>query len=180
MIALVMGGGASGKSEWAENLSVRINRGRMAYIATMHPYDDECREKIEKHRAMRAGKGFVTVECPYELSRRFKNQERYDTVLLECLSNLLANEMYILGKKDEEAAEEIWGGIKTLSENANNLIIVSNDVFSELDNYDEFTHAYLKTIGRLNRMIAASADAVAEIVCGLPIYHKGKGEIEKT
>ena len=62
MLTLVIGGAASGKSEYAEARVLTLP-GRRIYIATMEPFDDECRARIRKHRAMRAEKGFETVEC---------------------------------------------------------------------------------------------------------------------
>ena len=66
MIELVTGGSGSGKSEYAESRAVRIHRkygGRLIYIATMMAYDEEAVQKIERHRMMRSGKGFETIEC---------------------------------------------------------------------------------------------------------------------
>ena len=33
------------------------------YIATMYPFDEESRKRVQRHRKMRQGKGFETVEC---------------------------------------------------------------------------------------------------------------------
>ena len=62
MFILVTGGSGSGKSEFAENIAMKLG-GKMLYVATMKPYDDECLKRIERHRKMRDGKGFRTVEC---------------------------------------------------------------------------------------------------------------------
>ena len=42
------------------------------YIATMRPFGAETQKKIERHRRMRAGKGFQTLECYGDL-RTFDN-----------------------------------------------------------------------------------------------------------
>lgn len=178
MFALVTGGSASGKSEYAENLSVKVNRGKMAYIATMYPYDDECQKKIERHQSMRAEKDFTTIECPYGLSDYIESLIAFDTVLLECLSNLIANEMYISGKSEEEVLNTVLSAIEKVSKKVENFIIVSNEIFSELSNYDEFTTRYIRTMGKLNQRIAALSDTAIEVVCSIPIINKGKEEIE--
>ena len=59
VLILVMGGAASGKSEYAESVVVASSIHERYYIATMMPYDDECFRRIERHRAMRAQKGFI-------------------------------------------------------------------------------------------------------------------------
>ena len=67
MLTLVLGGAASGKSEYAESLVLRTTGPRW-YLATMQIWDAECAARVEKHRKMRAAKQFVTVECPLHLS----------------------------------------------------------------------------------------------------------------
>ena len=62
MFTLVIGGAASGKSEYAE-AHVETLPGRRLYIATMEPWDEECRARIARHQAARAHKRFTTVEC---------------------------------------------------------------------------------------------------------------------
>ncbi len=116
MFTLVIGGAASGKSEYAEGLVLASSHFPRYYIATMEPFDEECRRRVEKHRRMRANKRFETVECYINLSS-VRLPER-GTVLLECVGNLAANELYsprgagngadalsaIIGGVDETAA----------------------------------------------------------------------------
>ncbi len=61
MMALVTGGAASGKSAFAEQLALSLP-GPHAYVATMRHGDGETEARIARHRDMRAGKGFVTIE----------------------------------------------------------------------------------------------------------------------
>ena len=56
---------------------------------------------------------------------------------------------------------------------AENLVIVSNEVFADGDRYDPETLQYMEFLGELNRRLAARADAVVEVVNGLPVFHKG-------
>ena len=48
MMTLVIGGAASGKSEFAERLVLDAGNRPRYYIATMQPFDDECRERIRR------------------------------------------------------------------------------------------------------------------------------------
>ena len=61
MFTLVIGGAASGKSEYAESRVVRLPERRI-YLATMRPWDQECRARIARHRRLRQDKGFETLE----------------------------------------------------------------------------------------------------------------------
>ena len=63
MLTLVTGGSGSGKSAFAEDKVLSYGEAERIYIATMHPFDGESHKRIERHRKMRAGKGFETVEC---------------------------------------------------------------------------------------------------------------------
>ena len=73
MFYIVTGGSASGKSEYAESLAISSDARQRFYIATMKPWDEEGRRRIQKHRAMRAGKGFLTIEQPRRLKEAAKN-----------------------------------------------------------------------------------------------------------
>ena len=66
MLTLVLGGAASGKSEYAESLVLKTALPRY-YLATMQVWDAECAARVAKHRKMRAQKQFTTVECPLHL-----------------------------------------------------------------------------------------------------------------
>ena len=94
MVTLVTGGSGSGKSAFAEQEIVKLGTRRRIYIATMKPWDEECRRRIERHRVMRADKQFETIECyrgldRLELPAAGKEGEAGNAVLLECLSNLV-------------------------------------------------------------------------------------------
>ena len=64
MITLVIGKPDSGKSELAEELALSGGYKNRYYIATMKVMDEAGKARVEKHRKMREGKGFVTLEIP--------------------------------------------------------------------------------------------------------------------
>ncbi len=186
MLYLVTGGSASGKSEYAENLAMRLRKrmgsgaGRLYYVATMYSCDKECDERIARHRLMRKDKGFSTIECYCGVSH--VRTGKTDVLLLECMSNLLANEMYLpegnikdRGDKAGKQLEEIV--VKPLLELAGQvgeLVVVTNEVFSDGMRYDPESEKYRALLGKLNEMLAVRADAVAEIVFTIPVILKGE------
>ena len=89
MLILVTGGAASGKSEHAERLVCEKAQSRL-YLATMQPFGKSAEARIARHRALRAGKGFATVERTLDLAN-LRLSRQYDGILLEDLGNLLAN-----------------------------------------------------------------------------------------
>lgn len=172
MFTLVIGGAASGKSEYAENLILRTGALPRIYIATMEPLDDESRARVARHRAMRAQKNFETLECYMGLEHlRLSNE---GTVLLECMSNLVANEMYSPHGAGMDAEAAILRGVDVLLSQCRELVVVSNEVFSGGCDYEGDTLRYLRVLASVNRFLAGKADRVAEIVCGQAVYYKGE------
>lgn len=222
MLHIVYGGSASGKSTYAESLAMSLQGdGRLLYIATMYPYkwnttelDPETMQRIKRHRAMRADKGFDTVECYRHVEHIVA--KRQDVLLLECMSNLLANEMFLEPDADDggrpetmsevekagvdgnagsdvektgvdgnvgsdvaetmsPVSKKIVQAIVDLSTRVQELVIVTNDVFSDGGSltYDESTREYVKNLAEINCALAREAATVTEIVCGIPVKIKG-------
>ena len=222
MLHIVYGGSASGKSSYAESFAMSLQgEGRLLYIATMYPYkwntteiDQETMQRIERHRAMRADKGFDTVECYRHVEHIVA--KRQDVLLLECMSNLLANEMFLEPDADDggrpetmsevekagvdgnagsdvektgvdgnvgsdvaetmsPVSKKIVQAIVDLSTRVQELVIVTNDVFSDGGSltYDESTREYVKNLAEINCALAREAATVTEIVCGIPVKIKG-------
>ena len=172
MMILVTGGSGSGKSAFAEDCIVAFGNARRIYIATMYPFDEESRKRVKRHQAMRQGKGFDTLECYTGLSRA--SVPKGTTVLLECMSNLVANEMFQEEGAHENTVEAVLKGVRHIREQAGNLVIVTNEIFSEAADYQGETGLYQEYLGQINQKIAEIADQVVEVVYGIPVYHKNK------
>lgn len=172
MFTLVVGGSASGKSEYAESLILQSEHLPRYYIATMRPFDDECRARIARHRRMRAEKHFQTIECYTGLSG-LELPGRGD-VLLECLGNLAANELYDPAGAGVYALEAIVGGVDALLPQCIDLVVVSNEVCADGGGYSEETERYRRLLAEVNRALADRADRVCEVVCALPYDYKDR------
>lgn len=187
MFILVTGVSGSGKSEYAENLAVRLaghadakagtfneehlpDFNRLYYVATMEPYGKEGERRIARHRRLRTGKGFNTIECYTDIKRIVVEKEA--TVLLECMSNLLANELYRedgLRSAKKPVVEGIVKDIWQIASNCRNLVVVTNDVFGDDGDYEESVREYIQMLGKLNRELAKIADEVVEVVYSVPV-----------
>ena len=178
MMTLIIGGSGSGKSAYAENYMNSISEDRKKYyIATMQIYDEEGKRKVERHRMLRGGKGFSTIEQPIDIGKAAEKMEDGErTALLECISNLTANEMFLeeIHGTEEAITEKIVGGIAVLNRELTHLVIVSNNVFEDGNVYDKTTMAYIRAMGRINQKLAEMADEVVEVVVGIPIVIKAK------
>lgn len=174
MFILVTGGSGSGKSAYAEKEVVRLGEGRRLYLATMMSFDEESKKRIARHRRMRADKHFETLECYTGLKN--VNVPADSIVLLECMSNLTANEMFSPEGAGQHTVEEILLGIRHLKEQARHLVVVTNEIFSDGYPYDSETERYQKYLGRINQEMGTMADRVAEVVYGIPLLHKKEEE----
>ena len=193
MITRVTGGSGSGKSEYAEGLILDSPCSRRFYVATMIAYGKEGRDKVERHRVLRKGKGFITIEKPRNVGEVMVGE--YETglsplsrtgraLLLECVSNLAANEMF----KDEETGEaeageqqgspiqclshKIAGDIISLAGQVRDMVIVTNEVDRDGICYGPETMEYIRLMGCLNQKLASAADRVVELVHGIPVLWK--------
>ena len=137
----------------------------------MFPLDEEWHKRIARHREMRKDKGFDTLECYTGL--KHAGVSGYHTVLLESMANLTANEMYQEKGSGDHCVEEILAGIRHVKEQCRNLIIVTNEIFSDGMDYDEETRRYQKYLGEINVRMASMADLVTEVVYSIPLIHKG-------
>lgn len=178
MMTLIIGGSGSGKSAYAEDYMISLSEDKKKYyIATMQVYDAECEKKIERHKMLRNGKGFSTIEQPVDIANAIGKMEVGErTALLECISNLTANEMFMgeVPEIEEVVAEKIVKEIEKLNKELTHLVIVSNNVFEDGNVYDKTMMAYIRAMGRINEMLVEMADEVVEVVVGIPLMVKSK------
>ncbi len=191
MIHLVTGGSGSGKSSYAEEQIVKENRRYDApffYVATMIPRGEETKEKIKRHQMQRLDLGFLTIEKYVDLEE-LKIPDNAG-ILLECVSNLTANELYREDKQSERSGKEesdsggltsgvydrayraVINGVQQLSRQTEHLVIVTNEVHSDVNGYSRETESYRKLLGKINCELAKRADQVTEVVYGIPMEIK--------
>ena len=167
MLTLILGAAASGKSEYAEEL-LMSQPGERIYLATMEPWSEEGKARVEKHRNARKDRGFLTIERYTALNKLMLPAS--SNVLLEDLGNLVANELFSPAGGGEAS---VLSGLRYLVNCTSNLTVVSNELFSGGAAYAGDTLRYLAVLARANRLLAARADLVVEVVCGLPDIWKG-------
>lgn len=180
MMVLVTGGSGSGKSFLAEQISVRLKpkEAPLYYLATMKCWDEECQKRISKHRAQRAGKNFCTIEVPDHLTEIAGSLCPNGCALLDCISNLMANEQFEVQAADPIHA--VTDGVLAVQKKLRHLVVVTNEVCSDGVPGDLSMQKYLQYIGAVNCMLAAAADVVIEVCCGIPIFWKGEKQYHEV
>lgn len=104
-------------------------------------------------------------------------------VLVECISNLAANELFGAGGEEADAAcgtaqsasaalARMKKGILSLREQCRLLVVVTNEVFSDGIDYGRETKEYIRLLGEMNGWMAREADRVVEVVYGIPVEVK--------
>lgn len=194
MIILVIGGSASGKSEYAESRMMEWDN--RVYFATMLPYGRESERTILRHQLLRKGKGFQTIECGAGFTQIEIDPEQ--AILLEDLPNLVANELYakengltedwsddldnpdlwiddsVLEMQTVDLAEEVPPEERIQQDlehimKAKHLVIVTGDIFADGIDYDPETEKYRELLARTNQWVARYADEVVEVIHGIPV-----------
>ena len=178
MNIFISGGNKNGKSGYAQDAAVKLAAGgKLYYVATMIPYDDEDRARIDKHIENRAGMGFETIEAGRDIQKVFDTADESGTFLVDSTTALLLNEMFpnsYSEKADSEAAKRSIAGLLEIADRAANVVFVSDYIYSDAARYDEFTEEYRSSLASIDRALAERCDTVIEVCAGNLIVHKGK------
>lgn len=177
MTVFISGGAKNGKSDYAQDLAVRLAAGgKHYYVATMIPSDGEDRERIRKHLKSREGMGFETIEWGKNILSCLRNADPGGTFLLDSATALLMNELFpdpVNCEMDGTAGERCADELAIFARSVGNAVIVSDAIYADAARYDEVTEVYRKSLAHIDRTLAQVCDTVVEFVAGYPILHKG-------
>jgi len=141
----------------------------------MKPVDAEDEERILRHRRERDGWGFVTVEQPVDIENILEKCGHSSSFLLDSLTALLANEMFLPGGSvNEHATEKTADGLSRIIDSVKNIVIVSDYIYNDALAYDPLTEKYRESLAKIDQAAAQSCDVVLEIAYANAIVHKGK------
>ncbi len=180
MTVFISGGCKNGKSMFAQRVAVKLaDGGKLYYVATMIPYDEEDRARVRRHVSEREGWGFETIECGLDILNVLETADENSTLLMDSVTALLLNEMFhgdFTKTGDKSAGEKCARELTELMRRVKNIVFVSDFLYSDAAIYDEFTDTYMQALAHVDSTIAKEADTVVEICAAGRYYHKG-GEI---
>ena len=164
MLTLITGGARSGKTRYA--LDVPERSDLRTYIATAELFDDEMRERAARHRSER-GLEWRTIEEPFELPSCVR--ELTGIVVIDCLTMWLSNWML----RDETCLEgQIHTLCSALEKTTCHVRAITNEVGLSIVPDNALARRFRDWTGLMNQRVAAVADAVYLIVCGMPVKIK--------
>ena len=175
-LILVLGGARSGKSACAEQLARQ--GGQTLFVATAEALDDDMKQRILKHRALRSP-DWVTLEEPLDPVAAIPSAlAGQDTLLLDCLTVWVSNLLLAHGDEGDAEAEILAraGALLNLYDrNAMRWILVSNEVGQGVVPATQLGRRYRDVLGRVNQLVAARADQVYLVVAGQALELKALG-----
>ncbi len=166
-LTLVLGGAASGKSLFAENL-LCAHAAKQVYIATAQAFDEEMRQKISAHRSRR-GDDWRTVEAPLDVPSALQQAKAGEAILLDCATLWLTNHLMA----GNDLADETDRLLSALAACTAPVIVVSNETGMGVVPENSLSRAFRQAQGELNQRLAAQADLAVFVLAGLPMLLKG-------
>jgi adenosyl cobinamide kinase/adenosyl cobinamide phosphate guanylyltransferase len=163
-VTLLLGGARSGKSSFAVRYAEQ-HGGRVVYLATAPPLDDDMERRIARHREERPG-GWETIEEPIDLIGAFDRVgDETDVLIIDCLTLWTSNLMWH-GRSDDaitDAAEEAANRCRS---RAGQAIVISNEVGLGVHPDTPLGRRYRDVLGLVNQRWADVADDVLLMVAG--------------
>ena len=166
VLTFLLGGARSGKS----TLAVRLGEhhgGAVHFIATAEPFDDDLRERIERHRAERPPT-WSTAEVPVELPAAIADAPADALVIVDCLTVWLANLLahVIDPQRRAQYGHDTVAALRERAAHTSPVVVVSNEVGMGIHPDTPMGREYRDELGRVNQLVAAAADTSLLVVAG--------------
>lgn len=176
-IVLVTGGCRSGKSAYAQQLAESLPPSRL-FVATCPVTDDEIQRRIERHRQARRDRGWETIEEQLDLTTVLRANAHHNVILVDCVTLWVNNWMYCAQRAarridEDEIAERTDRVLDAAESCGGTTIFVTNEVGLGVVPDNAPARCFRDLVGRANQILAARADGVTLVCCGIPMQLKG-------
>lgn len=181
----ITGGARSGKSSFAESKVLKFKEEKI-YLATSIPFDNEMKDRIKKHQYQRENLNWKTIEGYKNIVSLLDSyKEKEVVILLDCLTNLVSNNMILekeidwdkilpeeADKIEKEIEKEIKSIIEFVKKNKVSMVVVTNEIGMGLVPPYPLGRYFRDICGRMNQLMAKEADEAYFIVSGLEVKIK--------
>lgn len=180
---LVTGGCRSGKSAFAEKLSKQKGDSAL-YIATAIPFDNEMKDRIDKHQQRRP-KEWETWEGNQNIAHVIEEKSvHFNSILLDCVTIWITNLMFAFSESpdvdkmdfislEEKIIEEVKKVVDSVKKQNVNMIFVTNEIGLGVIPENKFGRYFRDVAGKINQYLASESDEVYFVVSGIPMKIKG-------
>lgn len=178
-IILITGGARSGKSGYAQSLAEQMP-GRRTYLATCPVLDDEMAGRVKKHRNLRAGRNWRTVEEQTDMAGAIGRIGGNGPILVDCLTLWINNLIYAAERAGRTPPTERTIAslckifLSAARRRSGPTIFVSNEVGMGIVPDSALGRLFRDLAGRCNQVVADQADHVVFMVSGQPVAIKGQ------
>jgi adenosylcobinamide kinase/adenosylcobinamide-phosphate guanylyltransferase len=153
-LIFVAGGARSGKSRKGEELAKSLaGSTKPIFIATAEAVDDEMASRIKKHQDDR-GSAFELIEEPKNLTKALKEVGPEATVLVDCLTLWLSNNMMGEGTDTNQSV------IDAARARTGATIFISNEVGEGIVPMHPVSREFRDLSGIMNQEFARASDKV--------------------
>ncbi|MBK8806272.1 MAG: bifunctional adenosylcobinamide kinase/adenosylcobinamide-phosphate guanylyltransferase [Bacteroidales bacterium] len=167
-IHFITGGQRSGKSSYAQKMTLEIATNKPIYLATSRYWDEDHTQRIKRHQNDRK-ELFITIEENRKIGSLALSGK---TVLLDCITLWLANVFFDLDSNIEVSLEEAKKELDNLFALECKLFIISNEIGMGGHGSTEIQRKFTDLQGWINQYIASLANEVTLMVSGLPLKVK--------
>jgi len=176
---LILGGQKSGKSRRAESLASTWLAGkagrRAVLLATAQPFDDEMRQRIDRHQSDRALRvpGLLTVEEPLDLAGALGKYSTPDTlVVVDCLTLWLTNWTMPVQVPASPPEVPVAALVESIRSAPGPVVCVSNEIGMGVIPMGREVRVFLDALGGLHQQVAAASTRVTLMVAGCTLVVK--------
>ena len=153
-LIFIAGGARSGKSRKGEELAKNFaGSAKPIFIATAEAVDEEMTSRIKKHQDDR-GAAFDLVEEPKNLTKVLKEVDTDATVLVDCLTLWLSNNMMGEGTDTNQSVIDAARARKGAT------IFISNEVGEGIVPMHPVSRQFRDLSGMMNQEFARASDKV--------------------
>lgn len=166
-IILVTGGQRSGKSSYAQRLALQLS-DHPVYLATSRIWDDEYRERIERHRRDR-GPQWTNIEEDKQLSRhRLPGR----VIVIDCLTLWATNFFFDNHSETERSLQELKSEFDRFTQQEAIFIFVTNELGMGGVSEHAVQRHFTDLQGWMNQYVAEAADEVVWMISGIAVKVK--------